>query len=297
VHLAWRTLGLPRAESLAEADVVHSLDLLAPPTRRPLVVTVHDVVAVEHADLHPTRAVAVQRSRLAQLGRANVVLADSQSTADELVARGVDPGRVWVTHLGLTQLPPPVDPPLQSGPFVLAVGTLEPRKGHDILLRAFASPEFDGYRLVFAGPTAGRAQELTALAESLGVGGSLTILGKVDDAVLAGLYRDASALCMPSLAEGFGLPAVEAMSAGLPVVASDLAVVREVTGDGAALFETGSVDALRSALERVLNDQALAARLRREGTARAAHFTWDAAAQRTFEAYEQAFSEGPTRGD
>lgn len=139
VHLAWGTLGVPRAESLSgPVDVVHSVDLLAPPTRRPLVVTMHDVVALERPDLHHRRSAALQRSRLAALSRANVVLCVSQATASKLVARGIDPTRIRVVPNGLTALPPPVRVELPPGAFVLAVGTLEPRKGHEVLLRAFA---------------------------------------------------------------------------------------------------------------------------------------------------------------
>ncbi len=289
---AWRAFGIPRAESLVGAvDLVHSLDLMAPPTRLPLVVTVHDVVALELSHFHPRRAVELQRRRLASLSRASVVVCDSQSTADELVARGVEPARISVVYLGLTRLPTPVDPPLPPEPFVLAVGTLEPRKGHDLLLRAFAATGIHRHRLVFAGPPVGRSQGLAELASELGIGERLTILGVVDDAVLAGLYRDASALCMPSLAEGFGLPVLEAMSFGVPVVASDLAVLREVTGDSAVLVAPGSADALARALERVLTEDALAARLRSEGRARAARFTWEATARKTVAAYRRAVHE------
>jgi len=293
LHLCWRALGMPRAESLArDVDVVHSLDLLAPPTRRPLVVTVHDVVAVEHTDLHSPRTVRLQRLRLESLSRAHVVVSVSQSTADELIARGVDPARIAVVPNGLTPLPDPVDPDLPPDPFVLAVGTLEPRKGHETLLRAFAAADLNGHRLVFAGPTAGRSGDLASLARELGVGERLTILGPVDDAVLAGLYRDAAALCMPSLAEGFGLPVIEAMSFGVPVIASDLDVMREVAGDGAVLVRPGSPEALAEALARVLGDAALRAGLREAGPGRAASFSWDAAAEATVLAYRRALNGG-----
>lgn len=293
-HLAWRFVGRPRAESLAgPADVVHSLDLLAPPTSLPLVVTVHDLVAVEHPDLHTRRAVEMQRARLADVGRANAVLAVSESTAGALVAQGVDRERIQVAPNGFTRLPPAVDPPVPDEPFVLAVGTLEPRKGHDLLLRAFARADVGGHRLVFAGPSAGRAEAMKALAHELGLANRLTILDAVEDRVLAGLYRDASALCMPSVAEGFGLPALEAMAEALPVIATDLEVVREVVGEAGLLVPPGDVDALARALERILADDVLRPRLRQAGLERAARFTWEAAAKRTAAAYARAVAEGP----
>lgn len=296
-HLAWRVLGGPRAEALAgRVDVVHSLDLLAPPTKLPLVVTVHDLVAAEHPELHPRRAVEMQRARLADVARATAVLAVSKGTADALVARGADRERIQVVPNGLTPLPPAVDPPVPRVPFVLAVGTLEPRKGHELLLRAFAQAQVGEHHLVFAGPTAGRADTLIALARELGVAGRLIILGAVDDPVLAGLYRDAAALCMPSLAEGFGLPALEAIAAGVPVVASDLPAVREVVGDAGLLFPPGAADALARELERVIADDAVRERLRRAGPDRAARFTWEGAAQKTAAAYARAVEEGPRGG-
>jgi glycosyltransferase involved in cell wall biosynthesis len=295
LHPAWRVLSFPSAELIAgRIDVVHSIDLIPPPTSRPLVLTVHDLAAVERSELHPARTVAMQRRRLAALGRAAAVIAISRATAERLVRRGVDRERVHVTPLGLTPLPPPERAPLPEGRFVLAVGTLEPRKAHDVLLLAFAaaSPP-DDVRLVFAGPTPdGRADVLRGLAARLGIGDRLQILGAVDDARLSALYRAADLLCMPSLDEGFGLPVLEAMSVGLPVVASDIPALRELGGDAAVFVPAGDAQAVASALSRVLEDSALRVQLAGAGEARAAQFTWDATAAATIQAYESALAGG-----
>lgn len=296
IHSVWRILPRPRVEDLTgSVDVVHSLDLVAPPTRRPLVVTVHDLAAVELPELHPPRTVRIQRQRLAELGRAAAIVADSRSTADALARHGVARDRLHVAPLGLTPLPSPRDPPVPAGPFVLAVGTLEPRKAHELLIRAFAAAAAAAAavaetRLVLAGPTAGRSEELRDLSVRLGVGDRLTILGAVDDGVLSGLYHRASLLCLPSLSEGFGLPVLEAMSVGLPALASDIPVVREVAGDAAVRFPPGDVEGLSAALVRVLGDQGLQAELRRRGPIRAAAFTWEATAAATVRAYECALA-------
>lgn len=291
VHPTWRLLRFPTAERITgDVDVVHSLDLVAPPTRAALVLTIHDLVTSEFPELHPRRAVRAQQRRLAQLQRAHAIVAVSKSTADALEALGIGDGKVHVVAEGLTALPEPVDPPVPDRPFVLTVGTLEPRKGHELLIRAFAEAGLEQVGLVFAGPTAGRSRELLDLASRLGIADRLTILGRVDDATLAGLYRDATVLCMPSFAEGFGLPVLEAMAAGLPAIASDLVALREVAGDAAVLVPVGDIGALTRALELTLGDQALRARLRAAGPPRAAGFTWNSAAEATIRAYEFALA-------
>jgi glycosyltransferase involved in cell wall biosynthesis len=290
----WRALRFPSAAQLAgEVDVVHSLDLIPPPTWRPLIVTIHDLAAVAQPALHPSRTVAMQRQRLAALDRAAAVIAVSRATAEGLIRRGVDRRRVHVTPLGLTPLPSPALP-LPEGRFVLAVGTLEPRKAHEVLLAAFASASLPAdVRVVFAGPVPdGRDAVLCGLATQLGIGDRFQILGAVDDAHLSALYRSAVLLCMPSLEEGFGLPVLEAMSVGLPVVASDIPALREVGGAAAVFVSPGDAQALADELSRVLGDSALRVRLVREGEARAAQFTWDATAAATIRAYEFALAGG-----
>jgi glycosyltransferase involved in cell wall biosynthesis len=289
VHPLWRMLAVPRAEQLSgRVEIVHSIDMLAPPTRLPLVMTVHDLAAVERPELHPPRTVAIQRRRLAQLGRAAAVIAVSTTTADALARWGVESERIHVTQLGLAPLPEPAQPPVPEGPFVLVVGTLEPRKEHGLLLEAFAAADLDGVRLVFAGPEAGRKERLAAAAARLGIGDRLLILGAVPDRVLAGLYHRAALLCMPSRDEGFGLPVLEAMSAALPVVASDIPAVREVGGDAVVRVPPGDVRAFAEALSRVFRDPARRGELGRLGVTRAAAFTWEATAAATVRVYEAA---------
>ncbi len=287
----WRSVGVPRAEQITgQVDVTHSLDLVPPPTRAALVVTVHDLVTSELPALHTSRSRQTQHRQMLALARTAAVLTVSHATAQALVDHGVDETLIHVTPNGLSRLPPALAPPVPPDPFVLVVGTLEPRKGHEILLRAIAQAGLEQLRLVFAGPPAGRSSDLHVLARTLGLGERLTILGEVDDAVLAGLYRDALALCMPSFGEGFGLPVLEAMSFGTPVIASDLPALREVAGDAAVFASPGDIGALARALRRVVADQDLRERLARQGTARAALFTWDATAEKTVQAYRIALA-------
>jgi glycosyltransferase involved in cell wall biosynthesis len=230
----------------------------------------------------------MQRLQLRSLDRAAAILTVSQSTADALLARGIDQTRIHVTLNGLSGFPRPVDPPVPSGPFVLVVGSLEPRKGHELLLRAVAHVGLKDVRLVFAGPEVGRAEKILRLAADLGIADQLIVLGPVHDALLAGLYRDATVLCLPSYGEGFGLPVLEAMSFGTPVVASDLPALREVAADAAVFVAPGDADSLASELRRILENKQLRERLARQGTERSALFTWDATAQATVQAYNVA---------
>jgi glycosyltransferase involved in cell wall biosynthesis len=289
VHRVWEVWGLPRAEQLTGAvDVVHSLDLVPPPTRQPLVITVHDIVTSELPALHPSNARRMQIKQREALARASAILAVSHATAQSLVELGVDPELIHVTANGLPRLPKPAEPPISQRPFVLMVGTLEPRKGHELTLRAVAAADLSQLAIVFAGPTAGRDRALRALAVELGIAERLRILGYVDDAALAGLYRDATLLCMPSLGEGFGLPVLEALAAGTPVVASDIAAIREVADDAAILVPPGDVGALTRAVRRVVSDHKLRAELNRKGRERASSFTWSSTADATVTAYQAA---------
>ena len=190
--------------------------------------------------------------------------------------------------LGVTPFPEPVDPGLATGSYLLAVGQLMPRKDFHTLLRAFARARVGDARLVLAGPPGIDEASLRAAAQQLGIGERVVFAGPVSDALLAGLYAGAIALCFPSIAEGFGLPLLEAMAAGLPVVASDIDVVDEVCGDAALRFPVHDQDALAAALEEIVRDEAARSSLRVAGRARAAQFTWDRTAELTVQGYERA---------
>jgi glycosyltransferase involved in cell wall biosynthesis len=251
----------------------------------------HDLAAVEAPGLHPRRSVTQQKARLDAVKRAEVVISNSRATAGALVRHGVDKERIVVGQLGLTPLPPAEGLGLPR-PFLLAVGELSPRKGHRDLLRAFSDAQLGPTLLVLAGPDAGEGEHLKGLARALGIEQRVAMLGRVTDAVLAGLYRDAAALCFPSLAEGFGLPVLEAMAAGLPVVASDLEVLREVAGEAALLVPAGDTSTLALALTQLLEDDELRSRLAHLGRVRSARFTWEETARATVTAYRQALACG-----
>jgi alpha-1,3-rhamnosyl/mannosyltransferase len=172
--------------------------------------------------------------------------------------------------------------------FVLATGTLEPRKNLPRLIQAHAALGADAPPLLLAGPSGWQLED--ALAGAAERPDAVRQLGYVADSDLAALYRLCTVFAYPSLYEGFGLPVLEAMSAGAPVVTSSVSSLPEVAGDAALLVDPLDVEALSAALGRVLGDAALAARLRSAGRARAASFSWERTARETLALLRQLAS-------
>jgi glycosyltransferase involved in cell wall biosynthesis len=292
----WSIVSGPPAEWLiGPADVVHATGLTVPPTRAPLVVTVHDIAALDHPNLHPPRQVREVAAQVASLDRAAVVIASSQVTADRLVARGVDRDRITVIPLGLTVLPETDAVPTGAdgrpigSSYLLAVGETSSRKDYVTLLRALARRSAEGPLLVIVGPAGGDEPLIRRTIDELQLQGRVVRLGPVEDSVLAGLYRGATALCFPSIAEGFGLPVLEALGAGLPVIASDLPVFREVAGNAALFVPVGDDEAFANAFDAI-SERRLRTRLAAAGRERAAAFTWDRTAEATVSAYRRALA-------
>ncbi len=291
IHRMWSFSGVPSAEWLAPGcDVVHIPDLVPPPTRRPLVVTVHDLVALEHPELQPPKFAAVQRIQLAAAhDRAAIVLSDSRATADALCHRGVDPARIIVAPIGVTTLPAPDRSIVPPHPYLLFVGSLIPRKGVDALVAAFARADIsDAVRLVLAGSPAWGTSAILAAAERYGVSERVIRTGRVSDAQLAALYESTLAVCVPSIAEGFGLPILEAAAAGAAVVASDIPVFREVEGAVALYAPPCDRHAWAGALERIVGDEELRTSTAKGARAFAGQYTWERTAALTVAAYERA---------
>jgi glycosyltransferase involved in cell wall biosynthesis len=168
-------------------------------------------------------------------------------------------------------------------PFVLCVSTLHPHKNLDRLIRAYARRKRD-WRLIIAGMRGFFAEALDALIAELGVQGSVELTGWIPREELLQLYARAQAFVYPSTFEGFGMPVLEAMAAGIPVACSDIAPLQEVAGDAALFFDPLSEDAIAGALDRIVMDDALRGRLAKEGPERARGFTWERAARETLAA-------------
>jgi len=297
---AWVELRRPRlpAALLGELDLVHATSAAVPPVRgRPLVATVHDVAFHHFPEAYPASGRRFhERATSIAVREAARVLVPSPATARDLAdLYGLEPARVTVTPLGMEPPPDPLDrAPARRlldrlgvpGPFLLAVGTLEPRKNLARLLAAFAeaAAELPEHHLVVVGP-AGWGKALPAGGRSSGPPARVVLAGPVDDATLRGLYGAADGLAYPSLYEGFGLPVLEAMGHGTPVLTSDRSSLPELAGDAALLVDPVDVSAIAKGLVELVSDRELRERLRAAGPRRAAAFTWPVTAAATWAAY------------
>jgi glycosyltransferase involved in cell wall biosynthesis len=295
-HAPWRYElwhRLRRPPIPIEADFIHAPSLAVPPARAtPLVVTVHDLAFLRHPEVFPRRGVEFHRRGLALAYReAAVVIAISEFTRRELITSGFDAARVHVAPLAIAVPPAPRDDAVDARiaaigvepPYVLSVGTIEPRKGLDTLAAAMTNvrERHPGTTLVLAGPTGWLSVP--------GLDGpGIRRLGKVDEPTLDALYRRAEVFALPSRYEGFGLPVLEAMSRGCPVIASDATALSEVAGTAGRLVPPGDVRAWTAAIDEVLDDPGLRADLAARGLRRAAEFSWAATANAHVEAYAAA---------
>ncbi|HEX8863593.1 MAG TPA: glycosyltransferase family 1 protein [Actinomycetes bacterium] len=294
---AWVQLRRPRlpARLTAELDLVHATSAAIPPARgRPLVATIHDVAFRLFPEAYPAsgRDFHERAARIAVAEAARVLVPSAATARDLADLYGLEPGRVTVTPLGADP-PAAVDPAAARallerlgvrGPFLLAVGTLEPRKNLARLVAAFAeaAAELPSHHLVVVGP-AGWGDALDGPTPP-----RVALAGRVPDEVLAGLYASADGLAYPSLYEGFGLPVLEAMARGLPVLTSDRSSLPEVAGGAALLVDPTDVPAIAKGLVELVADSGLRERLAAGGRRRAAAFTWRATAEATWSAYQEA---------
>jgi glycosyltransferase involved in cell wall biosynthesis len=294
----WDYLGVPPLpRSLRDCDIVHVTNPagVAPARRgQALVVTVHDLAFEHFPDAFPPRWLRLYRAGLrAAVRRAAAILTPSRATADDLIARtDVDPARVHVTPLAA--FGPWTDPDAEGDladlgvrpPYLLFVGTLEPRKNVLRLVRAYRALAAEGlpHALVLNGPDGWGSEEL---ARELALDRPGTILRTRDlrEGVLDALYRGADAFAYPSLYEGFGLPVLEALQRGVPVVSSAVSSIPEVAGDAALLVDPTDDEALTDALRLALTDPAVQADLARRGPLQAARFSWPATARATLAVY------------
>ena len=212
--------------------------------------------------------------------RSRRLIAVSEATRDDLIRFYRLPAeRISVVHHGIEPEFFTLDRTRQE-PFVLCVSTLHPHKNLDRLIRAYARRKRE-WRLIFTGMRGFFAGELDALIEKLGVKDSVQLTGWIPHGQLLRLYATADAFVYPSTFEGFGMPVLEAMAAGIPVACSDIAPLREVAGDAALFFDPLSEDAIAAALDRIVTDRPLRVRLAQAGPERARQFSWEKAARET----------------
>lgn len=295
----WEQVALPRALAGRDLDAFHTPAgnpplPAAPLTDVPLVTTIHDVSPITHPEWFSAGYAAFYRALTPLAVRASDALVTvSEFARDEIVdAYPRAGGKTVAVHNGVT---PPADagaeaavPGLDAGGFLLFVGSANRRKNLRTLLRAYRryrARTGDPLSLALAGPDRRVFAALDADADRIA---GVRALGFVSDERLGWLYRNAAAFVFPSLYEGFGLPIVEAMSVGTPVVTSDRGAMAEVAGDAAELVDPLDADAVAAGIERVASDGPYRERLRDRGRRRAAGFTWERAAERTAAVFERA---------
>ncbi|MDQ1416744.1 MAG: hypothetical protein QOF81_2357 [Acidimicrobiaceae bacterium] len=319
LYEGWNTLGVGRldwlARELSGMDLVHAPSVAVPPRgRAPLIVTVHDVAPALFPQSFPIHGRWFHARGLAATARrADLVITVSHSAAAEIAAHSdISPDRLRVVPNGVDHVEASADEiratqarhDLSAVPYILWVGTLEPRKNVTTLVRAFAALVESGraadHRLILAGPTGWLSDDLvpaSLMARHGGPGGSIRLIGPVEESELRALYAGATLFALPSRHEGFGLPVLEAMAQGTPVVCADIAALRELVGAGvgagvvavaARLVAPDDVDGWADAIATLIDDEAARRRLGQAGRDRAAAFSWEHTIRATRQVYAEA---------
>ncbi len=303
LNFLWHRWGWPPAELLCgAADIFHAAHpLLMPAHWGAQVITIHDLFFLNH----PEQTAAEVRRDYAALAprharRADAIITPSRYTADLITATlGVPADRVHVCAPG-----PPVwstlghAPHVPSGGYILFIGTLEPRKNVGALLDAYerllgrGTPVPD---LVLAGRATATSEAWLARIGRAPLAGRVRHLGYVAGSAREALYAGARLVVLPSLDEGFGLPALEAMSAGVPVLLANRGALPEVAGDAGVLVDPANVDAFERALYDLVQDEAHATACAERGLRRAREFSWSTAATALRQAYVSAIARRRTR--
>jgi glycosyltransferase involved in cell wall biosynthesis len=306
----WWGAGLPLHLRRSSLDLFHGTNFEIPFwDRRPAVLTVHDLSSLLHPDKHEKRLVRRARWRLPLMVKsAAMIITPTESVKRELCGQfGVDPGKVAVTP----EAPRSVFKRMERektletrrrlgirDDFILFVGTIEPRKNLLTLARALdeilrttpLSPQ-----LVVAGKQGWLMNDLFSFIKEAGLGDHIRLTGYLDDEDLRALYSSCSVFVYPSLYEGFGLPPLEAMACGAPVISSQTPVMVETLGTAARLVNPDNVRELADAIVRLLEDKQAREELSQSGLERAGDFTWERTARSTLEVYKEALEVGRNR--
>ncbi|HEX4821798.1 MAG TPA: glycosyltransferase family 1 protein [Acidimicrobiales bacterium] len=283
----------PKVEHATGAvDVVHATGVAYPRTDAPVVVTIHDLAFLDDPTLvtkHGFRFLA--RGTALARKHASLVLCSSEATKADCVAQGFDVAKLRTVPLGVHARPATPDEVSRvrakhglTKPYVFFSGTVEPRKNLPRLLRAFAKVKRTDVDLVLSGPQGWNESLRADLAP---IEARVHALGFVDRAELFALHAGAEVFCYPSIKEGFGLPVLEAMVQGTPVVTSASTSTAEVAGGVGLLVDPFDEQAIADALDRLLDDPTLAQRLGLEGQHRAETFTCEHTAELTIAAYRE----------
>ncbi len=280
LRTAWLRTDVPRLDQLIGAhDLVHGTNFVAPPTRAASIATVHDLTAVRFPELCTRDTLEFPALVRRAVARGASIHAVSGHVRDEILEHfSIDPARVRVVPNAITPAAPG-DPEIGrsitgASEYVLALGTVEPRKDLPTLVRAFdqVAAEHPDLHLVHAGPDGWATASVVAAIDAAHHSSRISRLGYVSDVDRGHLLAGARVFAYPSIYEGFGIPPLEAMAAGVPVVISDVGALVEIAGPASIRATAGDADDLADALGRALTDDPLRADLVRRGHARVAEF-------------------------
>jgi len=309
----WMQIGLARSIARTRPDLCHFPNHLAPVlthSETPFVVTMHDMSVYRCPQFQPFKTVAVHRAIMPAVARRTrlIVTVSESARQDILHYLKVPPERVRVVYEGIgahfwshdhTDQPPTPEVRQRYDlhfPYILTVGTLEPRKNHAGLIDAFirlVQQERFAHHLVIVGARGWKEDAVLARVKKSGLSHRIHLLGYVPTADLPELYRGATAFAFPSFYEGFGLPVLEAFASGTPTLISSASALTEVAGKGTALVvDAESIEDIACGLHRLLVDRELAASLRAKGFVRAREFSWDRCAAETFQLYQEVLGNG-----
>lgn len=300
-----------RSTGSIKNTLYHEPNYLPMPFKGPLVLTLCDMSCFDHPETHPAERVRLMQHHLpAAIERAShlIVISDDSRRALQRWFNVADE-RITTTYLAADERFRPHSELELKGAlnelglapqaYVLCVGTLEPRKNLSTLFAAYAGLPSElrkRFPLVVAGMSGWNTDQLMSDAGRLMREGDLRFLGYVKDELVPSLYAGAAAFCYPSRYEGFGLPALEAMASGVPVLTTNRTSLPEVVGPAGLMVDPDDVGAMRDSLRALLEDKALANRLAGMGLERAATFSWERCARETASVYERiALAEGLTR--
>jgi glycosyltransferase involved in cell wall biosynthesis len=296
----WWNHYLPWAIVRDRLDVFHGPNHFLPNvTRAKTIVTIHDLAFFKMELYRDGITAAMRHWTRSALDHADRVIAISQNTRRDIEELGVNPERIRLIYGGgniqaegdiqydrsdelrrLFNLPEK---------YILFVGTIHPRKNVPFLLRSFAKLRAQGlaHKLVLAGRPDAAAGEVTALIDELGIAAEVIITGYVEEWQIPLLYKMSDVFVLPTLYEGFTLVTLEAMAYGVPVISTDTSSIREGVGDAGLLVPVNDVDALTTALRRVLTEPGLAERMIADGKMQAEKFSWERCARETLTLYQE----------